>query len=150
LAATTECGETLCAKEPSGPDVAPLSRVGDQALLTPPPSPTSSLSRRRKAKQASDLPELTAGCQSASCPDEITCKDSRKRNVVVQRLCAFLEPESGGSRVTFSSLGCVLNVLQMLLVVLRFLQHFSDELLLALPPCSLGPAHGSQSIKTLL
>lgn len=67
-----------------------------QALLTPPPSPTS---RRRKPKSKPKSKQATReeaeGCQSASCPDEIACRDSQKRNAVVQRLCAFLEPERG-------------------------------------------------------
>ncbi|KAB5593167.1 hypothetical protein CTheo_3397 [Ceratobasidium theobromae] len=79
--------------------------ANNQALLTPPPSPASRSAlvpraRRRKSEQASGvatrIPE-EEGCQSESCPDEIACRRSQKRNAVVQRLCAFLEPENGVS-----------------------------------------------------
>ncbi|KAF8671839.1 20S proteasome assembly [Rhizoctonia solani] len=67
-----------------------------QALLTPPPSPTSS--KRRKNKKSNTVSSLgVVGCRSASCPDELACKDSQKRNATIQRLCVFLEPESGKS-----------------------------------------------------
>ncbi|KAG8732484.1 hypothetical protein FRC11_013310 [Ceratobasidium sp. 423] len=67
---------------------------GGQVLLTPPPSPTSS--RRRKNKRDNNIPSLeAAGCQSKSCPDEDACKYSQKRNMTIQRLCVFLEPDNG-------------------------------------------------------
>ncbi|CAE7157283.1 unnamed protein product [Rhizoctonia solani] len=69
---------------------------GDQAPLTPPPSPTSS--RRRKNKRETSISSLEpAVCESASCPDDITSKDSQKRNATVRRLCVFLEPENNAS-----------------------------------------------------
>ncbi|KAH7332649.1 hypothetical protein B0J17DRAFT_722173 [Rhizoctonia solani] len=78
-----------------GPDVT-HSGFGDQSLLTPPPSPTST--RRPKNKRGNSVSSLdAAGCQSASCPDEIACKDSQKRNTAIQRLCMFLEPENDAS-----------------------------------------------------
>ncbi|CEL61165.1 hypothetical protein RSOLAG1IB_09807 [Rhizoctonia solani AG-1 IB] len=69
------------------------TQPGGQALLTPPPSPTSS--RRRKNKKGNSISSVeTTGCRSASCPDELVCKDSQKRNATVQRLCVFLEPDN--------------------------------------------------------
>ncbi|KAF8598693.1 hypothetical protein BDV93DRAFT_609706 [Ceratobasidium sp. AG-I] len=80
--------------------VAPSSRSADHSLLTPPPSPTSLRTslRGRKAKKtiATEIYESdVAGCQSASCPDEIICRDIQKRQVIVQRLCMFLQSEGG-------------------------------------------------------
>ncbi|KAG8719162.1 hypothetical protein FRC08_003514 [Ceratobasidium sp. 394] len=82
----TDCGETLCAKRPSGRGVAAPPRVDDRALPTPPPSPT--LPRRRRAKQANQAPEIDGS-------EETAYRDLQKRETIVQRLCAFLQPESG-------------------------------------------------------
>ncbi|KAJ1300264.1 hypothetical protein OPQ81_005091 [Rhizoctonia solani] len=63
--------------------------------LTPPPSPTSSRRRKNKRNSISSLEVI--GCKSASCPDEGPCKNSQKRNMTTQRLCAFLELENSVS-----------------------------------------------------
>ncbi|QRV96705.1 hypothetical protein RhiJN_24723 [Ceratobasidium sp. AG-Ba] len=88
--ASATCGEILCAKNPSDRNGATPAR-GDRALLTPPPSPTLPISKGRKAKQAKEPIELGPGCQSLSCPDEISCKDLQRRQAIVRKLCAFLQ-----------------------------------------------------------
>ncbi|KAG8726716.1 hypothetical protein FRC12_023145, partial [Ceratobasidium sp. 428] len=93
----TRCGETLCAKSPSGRDIEAPSRVDDRALPTPPPSPTLPTTRRHKTKHSSEAFELDTECAGLGYQGEVSSKDSQKRNAIVQRLCTFLRPESSSA-----------------------------------------------------